>query len=57
MHPRLYRLLEARQKLAEALRGEQRRRFPDLSRMIRLKRLDRRARGLINRFTLRTAGA
>lgn len=53
MHPRLFRLIESHQRIDQALRWEQRRRFPDMFKLMRLKRLKLRAKDMIHRFTLR----
>lgn len=55
MNPRMYRLLEKHQRLDEALRQEQERRWPDTFKVIRLRQLKLRAKQLIHRFALRTA--
>ena len=55
MHPRLYRLLETHSWIDQALREEQRRRRPDLLRMIRLKELKLRVKDLMHRLTARRA--
>jgi hypothetical protein len=54
MHPRLYRLVEAHQRIDDALRREQKRRWPDGLQILRLKKLKLKAKDLIDRFT-RTA--
>ncbi|WP_037503684.1 YdcH family protein [Sphingomonas jaspsi] len=48
MSSRLFRLTEIHQRIDDALRREQRRRFPDLFRMIRLKKLKLRTKDLIH---------
>jgi hypothetical protein len=55
MNPRLYRLLEAHQRLDEQLRREQARRWPDALKLGEIKRLKLRAKDLIHRLTRRTA--
>jgi hypothetical protein len=50
MHPRLYRLVEAHQRIDDALRREQSSEWPDWLQIIRLKRLKLRAKQLIHRF-------
>ncbi len=57
MHPRLYRLIEAHQRIDRALRDEQRRRRPDPVRMTQLKKLKLRVKDLIHRLTRRNATA
>ena len=57
MHPRLFRLLEKHQSIDEALRLEQRRRSPDWSEILQLKRHKLRVKDLIHRFTRGAAGA
>ncbi len=57
MHPRLYRLIEAHQRIDSALRREQRRRWPDSFQILRLKKLKVKAKDLIHRFTRRAASA
>jgi hypothetical protein len=54
MHPRLYRLVEAHQRIDDALRREQRSEWPDWLQIIRLKRLKMRAKQLIQRFLRKT---
>ena len=53
MHPRLFRLIEAHQRIDKSLRRELKRPRPDGFRLMRLKRLKLRAKDLIHRFTLR----
>jgi hypothetical protein len=53
MNPRLYRLMEAHQRIDRQLRLEQKRPRPDWVQLLRLKRLKLRAKDLIQRFTLR----
>lgn len=53
MSARLYRLTEIHQRIDDALRVEQRRRFPDSFEMVRLKKLKLRAKDLIARLTRR----
>jgi len=57
MNSRLYRLLEKRQRVDEALRRELGRRVPDALAILRLRALDRRIRGLVRRFARRSAHA
>ena len=57
MNARLYRLLETHQRIDDALRREQRRRWPDRFRIVRLKTLKLRAKDLIHRFTRKAAHA
>lgn len=51
MSSRLFRLTEIHQRIDDALRREQKRRFPDLFRMMKLKKLKLRAKDLIHRLT------
>ena len=51
MHPRLYRLIETHQRIDNALRQEQRRRWPDPLRLSQLKKLKLRVKDLIQRFS------
>lgn len=55
MHPRLYRLIEAHQRIDRALRSEQQRPKPDWLQLMRLKRLKLRAKDLIHRFSRKEA--
>jgi uncharacterized protein YdcH (DUF465 family) len=55
MHPRLYRLIEAHQRIDRALRDEQRRRRPDPVRMTQLKKLKLRVKDLMHRFLRKSA--
>jgi len=57
MHSRLYRLLEAHQRIDGQLRLEQQRRWKDWFRIARLKKLKLRAKDLIHRRTLRLGRA
>lgn len=57
MSDRLYRLFEVHQRIDEELRQEQRRRWRDPFRIMRLKRLKLRAKDLIHRLTLRLGKA
>ena len=57
MHPRLYRLIEAHQRIDRALRDEQRRRRPDPFRLTQLKTLKLRVKDLMHRFARRSAHA
>lgn len=50
MSSRLFRLMLAHQRIDDALRVEQRRRFPDPFEMSRLKKLKLRAKDLIHRL-------
>lgn len=55
MHPRLFRLMEKHQRIDRLLQLEQRRRWSDPFRLIRLKKLKLRIKDLIHRFTARRA--
>lgn len=55
MSSRLFRLTQIHQRIDDQLRREQRSRFPDGLRLIRLKKLKLRAKDLIHRLT-RSAG-
>jgi len=57
MHSRLYRLLEAHQRIDGQLRVEQQRRWKDWFRIVRLKKLKLRVKDLIHRQTLQAGGA
>lgn len=57
VHPRLYRLIETHQRIDNALRQEQRRRWPDPLRLTQLKRLKLRVKDLIHRFAARRVPA
>ena len=57
MHSRLYRLLEAHQRIDGQLRLEQRRRRKDWFRIAHLKKLKLRVKDLIHRQTLQTGRA
>ena len=57
MHSRLYRLLEAHQRIEGQLRLEQRRRWKDWFRIAHLKKLKLRVKDLIHRQTLQTGRA
>jgi hypothetical protein len=50
MHPRLYRLIEAHQRIDRALRRELKRPLPDSMQLIRLKKLKLRVKDLVGRF-------
>jgi len=50
----LYRLIEALQRIDDALRSEQARPRPDWRRLMRLARLKFRVKALIHRFTRKT---
>ena len=52
MHPRLYRLTEVHQRIDEALRIEQRRRWKDPFHIARLKKLKLRVKDLLHRASL-----
>lgn len=51
MSSRLFRLTEIHQRIDDALRREQKRRFPDLFRMMTLKKLKLRTKDMIHRLT------
>lgn len=51
MSSRFFRLTEIHQRIDEALRREQKRRFPDIFRTMRLKKLKLRTKDLIHRLT------
>ena len=57
MHSRLYRLLEAHQRIDGQLRLEQQRRWKDRFRILRLKKLKLRVKDLIHRYTLQSGRA
>ena len=57
MNSRLYRLLEAHQRIDGQLRFEQQRRWKDWFRITRLKKLKLRVKDLIHRHTLRLGRA
>lgn len=57
MHPRLFRLIEAHQRIDERLRLAQQRPVAALADVVHLKVLKTRAKRLIERFTMRTARA
>ena len=57
MNPRLFRLMEQHQSIDEALRFEQRRKFPDWSEIFQLKRHKLRVKDLIHRITRRASRA
>jgi uncharacterized protein YdcH (DUF465 family) len=57
MYSRLYRLLEAHQRIDGQLRLEQQRRWKDWFRIARLKKLKLRVKDLIHRQTLQTGRA
>ena len=57
MHSRLYRLLEAHQRIDGHLRLEQQRRWKDRFRILRLKKLKLRVKNLIHRYTLQAGRA
>ena len=50
MSSRLFRLTEIHQRIDDALRHEQKRRFPDLFRTMKLKKLKLRTKDLIHRL-------
>ena len=51
MHPRLYRLMEKHQRIDQLLQIEQRRRWRDPFRVMRLRKLKLRVKDLMHRFT------
>ena len=53
MNSRLYRLLEAHQRIDGQLHLERQRRWKDWSRITQLKKLKLRVKDLIHRYTLR----
>jgi hypothetical protein len=53
MSQNVFRLLSRHQQLDEALRSEQRRRFPDFTRLQRLKRLKLAVKDRLNQLTTR----
>lgn len=57
MHPRLYRLVEAHQRIDRSLRQELRNRWRDPVRIIQLKKLKLRVKDLIHRFIRRASKA
>ena len=57
MHSRLYRLLEAHQRIDGWLRLEEQRRWNDRFRILRLKKLKIRVKDLIHRYTLQSGRA
>jgi uncharacterized protein YdcH (DUF465 family) len=57
MHPRLYRLVEAHQRIDRSLRQELRNRWQDPVRIIQLKKLKLRVKDLIHRFIRRASKA
>lgn len=57
MNPRLYRLLEAHQRIDSKLRREQQRRWKNWFRIARLKKLKLRVKDLIHRYTLQAGRA
>ena len=57
MHPRLYRLIEAHQRIDRELRDELQRPRPDGLRALMLKKLKLRAKEAIHRFMRRPASA
>lgn len=54
MDPRLYRLMEKHQRIDSLIQVEQRRRWRDPYRIMRLKKLKLRIKDLIHRFTARS---
>ena len=52
MHPRLYRLTERHQRIDEVLRREERQRWNDRFRILRLKKLKLQIKDMIHRATL-----
>jgi len=57
VHPRLYRLVEAHQRIDRSLRQELRYRWQDPVRILQLKKLKLRVKDLIHRFIRRTSKA
>ena len=57
MHPRLYRLIEAHQRIDGRLRHELRRPLPDPFRLMQLKTLKLRVKDAIQRFSRKQAHA
>ncbi len=57
MHPRLYRLTEAHQRIDRRLRLELRRPLPDPFRLMQLKKLKLRVKDAIHRFSRKHAHA
>jgi uncharacterized protein YdcH (DUF465 family) len=57
MHPRLYRLMEKHQRIDRLLQIEQRRRWSDPFRLMRLKKLKLRVKDLIHRVAMRRTKA
>jgi uncharacterized protein YdcH (DUF465 family) len=57
MNPRLYKLLEAHQRIDGQLRLEEQRRWKDSFRIARLKKLKLRVKDLIHRHTLQLGRA
>ena len=57
MHPRLYRLIEAHQRIDRALRDEQGRGRPDPLRLTQLKKLKLRVKDLMQQFMRKSAPA
>ncbi len=57
MHPRLYRLIEAHQRIDRRLRLELRRPLPDPFRLMQLKKLKLRVKDTIHRFARKQAHA
>ena len=57
MHPRLFRLTEAHQRVDRALRDEQRRPWPDPLRLTRLQELRLRVKALLSGFARRASFA
>ncbi|GAA3903661.1 hypothetical protein GCM10022276_22910 [Sphingomonas limnosediminicola] len=51
MHPRIFRLLEAHQRIDQALRTELKRRLPDTFEVSRLKKLKLRLKDRLYRLT------
>ena len=57
MNPRLYKLLEAHQRIDGQLRREQQSRWKNWFRIARLKKLKLRVKDLIHRYTLQAERA
>ena len=52
MSRRMFRLMLSHQRIDELIRREQRRRFPDMFKLMRLKKLKLRAKDLLQRHLL-----
>jgi hypothetical protein len=57
MHPRLFRLIEAHQRIDRRLRSELQRPLPDPFRLMQLKKLKLRVKDTIQRFSRSRAHA